>query len=307
VNSQKPILVTGAHRSGSTWVGRMLAAGGDVAYVSEPLNVMHRPGVFRASVRHWYTYINGGNESEYLPAFQELLDLRYHLSREILSVRSWRDLLRMGRDFHAFFMGRVRGRRVLLKDPFAVFSMPWFAQKLGCDVVITVRHPAAFANSLKRLNWPFDFRDLLDQPALMHHHLEQDRAEMESMQEDDLIGQAALLWRMVYRTVHSTCKLHPDFKVVRHEDLSLDPLTGYEGLYKSLGLSFNDKARDIIFNSSNSENPSELSRAKTHSVKLDSRASVNNWMKRLGMDEIDRIRRMTEGVSDLYYSGEEWK
>jgi hypothetical protein len=307
VNSQKPILVTGAHRSGSTWVGRMLAAGGDVAYVSEPLNVMHRPGVFRASVRHWYTYIDGSNESAYLPAFQELLDLRYHLSREILSVRSWRDLLRMGRDFHAFFMGRVRGRRVLLKDPFAVFSMPWFAQKLGCDVVITVRHPAAFANSLKRLNWPFDFRDLLDQPALMHHHLEQDRAEMESMQEDDLIGQAALLWRMVYRTVHSTCKLHPDFKVVRHEDLSLDPLTGYEGLYKSLGLSFNDKARDIIFNSSNSENPSELSRAKTHSVKLDSRASVNNWMKRLGMDEIDRIRRMTEGVSDLYYSGEEWK
>jgi hypothetical protein len=307
VNSQKPILVTGAHRSGTTWVGRMLAAGGDVAYISEPLNVMHRPGVFRAPVRYWYTHINSGNESEYLPAFQELLDLRYHLSREILSIRSWRDLLRMGRDFHIFYTGSLRGKRILLKDPFAVFSTPWFAQMLDCRVVIAVRHPAAFANSLKRLNWPFDFRDLLDQPALMHDHLEEDRAQMESMGEDDLIGQAALLWRMVYRTVHSTCKLHPDFKVVRHEDLSLDPIAGYQALYESLGLTFNDRARDTILNSSNSENPAELSRTKTHSVKLDSRASVDNWKKRLGRDEIDRVRRMTEGVSELYYSNEEWK
>jgi hypothetical protein len=307
VNNQKPILVTGAHRSGTTWVGRMLAAGGDVAYVSEPLNVLHRPGIFRAPVVRWYTHINSGNQSEYLPAFHELLDLRYHISREILSIRSWKDFLRMGRDFHTFYIGSLRGQRVLLKDPFAVFSTPWFAQKLNCHVIITVRHPAAFASSLKRLNWSFNFHDLLDQPALMYDHLEEDRAEMESMRADDLIGQAALLWRMVYRTVHSTRKLHPDFKVVRHEDLSLDPVAGYAALYDSAGLNFNDKARDIILNSSNSENPMELSKKKTHSVKLDSRASMNNWKKRLSVDEIDRIRRMTEGVSELYYSDEEWK
>ncbi len=307
MSDQKPILITGAHRSGTTWVGRMLAANDDTAYISEPLNVLHRPGVFRAPVERWYTYINSANEAEYLSAFQELLDLKYHTWREILSIRSWRDFLRMGRDFHTFFIGSMRGQRVLLKDPFAVFSTPWFAQKLNCHVVITVRHPAALANSLKRLNWPFDFHDLLDQPALMHDHLEQDRAQMETMRADDLIGQAALLWRMVYRSVHSTCKLHPDFKVLRHEDLSLDPVAGYEGLYKSLGLNFNDKVRAVILNSSNSENPMELSKKKTHSVELDSRANVNNWKKRLSMDEIDRIREMTEGVSDLYYSDEAWK
>jgi hypothetical protein len=307
VNNQQPILVTGAHRSGTTWVGRMLAAGGETAYISEPLNVFHRPGVFRVPVRSWYTYINGANGSEYLSAFQELLDFRYHLSREILSIRSWKDFLRMGRDFHAFYVGGVRGQRVLLKDPFAVFSTPWFAQKLNCQVVITVRHPAAFANSLKRLNWPFDFHDLLGQPALMHDHLEEDRSQMESIRVDDLIGRAALLWRMIYRSVHAVRNLHPDFQVVRHEDLSLDPLAGYQALYKSLGLNFNEKARDMILNSSNSENPMELSKAKTHAVKLDSRASVNNWKKRLGADEIDRIRRMTEGVSELYYSDDEWK
>ena len=39
-----PILVTGAHRSGTTWVGKMLAADADTGYISEPLNVLHRPG-----------------------------------------------------------------------------------------------------------------------------------------------------------------------------------------------------------------------------------------------------------------------
>jgi LPS sulfotransferase NodH len=52
-----PILVTGTHRSGTTWVGKMLAADACTAYISEPLNVLHRPGVFRPKVKYWYQYI----------------------------------------------------------------------------------------------------------------------------------------------------------------------------------------------------------------------------------------------------------
>ncbi|MDO8754012.1 MAG: sulfotransferase, partial [Anaerolineales bacterium] len=227
MNNAPPILVAGAHRSGTTWVGKMLAADADTAYISEPLNVLHRPGVFRAPVKHWYTFINNENESEYLPAFRELLDFEYHTLLEIRSIRSGRDFLRMGRDFHTFFIGSMHGQRTLLKDPFAVFSTAWFAQTLNCEIVFTIRHPAAFASSLKRLNWHFDFRDLLNQPMLMRDHLEADRADMESIQADDIIGQSALLWRMIYRFVHSTLGLFPRFKIVRHEDLSHDPVTGY--------------------------------------------------------------------------------
>jgi hypothetical protein len=88
MNSKHPILVTGAHRSGTTWVGKMLAADVDTAYISEPLNVLHRPGVFRAPVKHWYTYITEENENEYLPAFRELLNFQYHIWLEIKSLRS---------------------------------------------------------------------------------------------------------------------------------------------------------------------------------------------------------------------------
>jgi hypothetical protein len=301
-----PILVTGAHRSGTTWVGKMLAADACTAYISEPLNVLHRPGVFRAKVKYWYQYICEDNESEYLPAFSELLEFDYHLWDEIRSLRSRRDVLRMGRDFYIFYNGLMRGQRALLKDPFAVFSTPWFAKRLNCQVVITVRHPAAFASSLKRLHWPFDFQDLLNQPLLMRDHLEPYRAEMESVRGEDVIGQAALLWKLIYRSIHASRGLHPAFRVVRHEDLSLDPVPGYSALYDVLGLEFTPRVEKTILNSSSSENPRELSRKKVHDIQLDSRATVDNWKKRLTAEEIERIRTVTSEVSALYYSDAEW-
>src|SRR5512138_3977947 len=103
----KPILVTGAHRTGTTWVGRMLAADPQTAYISEPLNVLHRPGVMRAKVKYWYIYLTEENGEAYLPALRETLAFRYHLPAELLSLRSMHDLLRMGRDLSIFARGRL--------------------------------------------------------------------------------------------------------------------------------------------------------------------------------------------------------
>lgn len=38
------LLVTGIHRSGTTWIGKMLAASGGLTYANEPLSVVHRKG-----------------------------------------------------------------------------------------------------------------------------------------------------------------------------------------------------------------------------------------------------------------------
>ncbi|MCL4528961.1 MAG: sulfotransferase [Chloroflexi bacterium] len=270
------------------------------------MNVLHRPGVLRAKVQHWYTYVRNENEDCYLGAFRELLAFRYHLWDEIKSLRSRKDFLRMGRDFSIFLGGRVLRQRALLKDPFAVFSLPWFIEQFNCEIVVTVRHPAAFASSLKRLNWPFDFADLLDQPLLMRDHLEFYRKDMQAIAKDDIVGQAALLWTMVYRVVHADRERIPSIRVVRHEDLSLDPIVGYQTLYGELGLEFTPRVQRTILNSSSSENPTELSRKKVHSVKLDSRANLDNWKRRLSSEEIARIHAITGEVAHLYYPEASW-
>ena len=302
----KPILVTGTHRSGTTWIGKMLAADSSTAYISEPLNVLHRPGVLRAKVKHWYQYVCEENEAEYLPAFHDLLDFDYHVWDEIRSIRSRRDFLRMGRDFAIFYNGLMRGQRVLMKDPFAVFSMDWFAKRLNCKVVVAVRHPAAFVSSLKRLNWPFDLQDLLDQPLLMRDHLESYRERIESAKAGDNLEQWALLWNLIYSSDHATLERNPDFIAVRHEDLSLDPVNRYRDLYRSLDLDFTPRVEKVILKSSSSDNPGEPSRRNIYAANLDSRANMTNWKKRLTEDETRRIRNITQEVSTLYYSDAEW-
>ncbi len=304
--TNQPILVTGAHRTGTTWVGKMLAASPETAYISEPLNVLHRPGVLRAQVQHWYTYVCADNEADYLASFLELLSYRYHLAAEIGSLRSQKDFLRMGRDLGVFLRGRLLRARPLLKDPFAVFSLAWFAERLNCKILVTIRHPAGFASSLKRLNWSFDFRDLLDQPLLMRDHLEPFRRDMQSIAADDIIGQASLLWAMIYRAVQLIRTRLPSVKVIRHEGLSLDPLVGFRQLYGEAGLKLTAGVERAIINSSNSENPVELSKQKVHSVRLNSRANLENWKRRLSSREISRVRQITEGVSSHYYSDADW-
>ena len=37
-NTANPILVTGSHRSGTTWAGQMLATAPGIGYIHEPFN-----------------------------------------------------------------------------------------------------------------------------------------------------------------------------------------------------------------------------------------------------------------------------
>ncbi len=309
-NRKPPILVCGAHRTGTTWVGKMLAVLPQAAYISEPLNVHHRPGVFSASVPYWYTYITAENEETYLPAYKLLIELNYHLWSEIRSLRSRKDFLRMVRDVSIFWAGKLCQARPLMKDPFAVFSLPWFAQRLGCAVVVTVRQPYAFAASLKRLGWSFDFSNLLSQPLLMRDWLEPYRTDMEMMlsHPQDIISQAALLWRMIYEVVDRQRSLLQaqgiNVLVVKHEELSLEPLKGFRDLYRQLGLDYHKGVERRILSSSSSENPSERAAHKAHTIKLDSRANLKSWQKWLSEKEVEQITKITAGVREKYYSTE---
>ena len=303
-----PILVTGAHRSGTTWVGKMLAAGSQAGYISEPFNVLHRPGVMITPVHHWYQYVCRENEAEFLPGLLQTLHFRYHFLTEIRSLRSTHDLGRMCRDGWLFQRARLLKQRPLLKDPFAFFSAPWLADRLDCQVVITVRHPAAFVSSLKRLDWPFDLRDLLAQPMLMRDMLEPYRADIERVSSDpgDSIGQNSLLWRIIYALATEFVKDSPDILIVRHEVLSRQPVEGYRRLYQALGLKFTSRVQRKIMASSSAENPKELTRSLVHSVRLDSQANLDNWKRRLSQPEIDRIRSLTEDIAALYYPDMDW-
>ena len=106
MSAGRPILVTGAHRSGTTWVGKMLALAPGVAYVHEPFSPKTPKGLSPAPFRRYFTVVTRANEARYRPGLERTLALRYDLGAQLRSVRSWRDVARIPRDY-----GRLRGAR----------------------------------------------------------------------------------------------------------------------------------------------------------------------------------------------------
>lgn len=305
----RPILVTGAHRTGTTWVGRVLSSSSSVTYISEPLHVQHSMGVLAAPVQHWYTYICEENEDVFLHAYQDMLRFRYRSWASIQELDSWKRFLKMGRDQIVFFRAKLLDHLPLIKDPFAVFSVPWFSRKLNSRNVICVRHPLAFVSSLKRLGWSFDFNHLLDQPLLMRDHLDKFRDRMVFMgtREEDIVGQGILLWEMIYSVVANYREEVEECFIFRHEDLSLQPYINFSNMFEQLGLEFTDQIVQKIMETTQRGNPQQLPSGNEHAVQLDSRANLKNWENRLTTSEVDRILAATENQLFGFYEKEEWK
>jgi Sulfotransferase family len=297
---KSPVLVTGMHRSGTSWVGSMLCAGGDLVNIGEPLNVLNRQTIFRKRVELWYAHITEANEADFLPYYRDALAFKTHPLADLARMRlgSPRDPFRIARRWGDFFLGRAQGRRLLIKDPFAVFSIDWFVRRLGCGVVVVVRHPVAVVSSLKRLGFVFDFENLLRQPSLMDERLRRFRPAIEASLEsgDDVIGQGSLLWRIIYDSLEPA-----DVRIVRHEDLSLEPVANCAQLYAELGLAFTPDARAAIQTSTSEKNPAEVPVRDPFKVRLDSRTNLGNWKRRLDQAEVERILEITGPVADRYY------
>jgi hypothetical protein len=290
-----PILVTGITRSGTTWVASMLNASRRLVYVNEPLNPKHppggSPGVLRADVSHRYQYICADNEHEYLGAYRDLIKLRYHLGAELKRNRRPNDIARAFRHLALFARGRLGGRRLMIADPFAAFSAEWFARRLGFQVVVVVRHPVAVVGSRKRLGWKFDLSELLAQPLLLRDRLMPIAGGWPDALRwcDGIVDGGAQLWRLVYEAVEQQRHEYPAMILVKHEQLSIDPLGGFEQLYQQLGLSLDQRAQDAISDATSAENPTQHSVGDRHAVKLDSRANLGSWRDRLTPEEVGRV------------------
>jgi hypothetical protein len=308
--SGKAILVTGSHRSGSTWVGKVISESPSVAYIHEPFNIHAQPslGVCSAKFDYWFTYISSENESKYYRDFQNVLEWKYNLLPAILQTRSRQELKKVIKEYEQFLKYRNSQTRPLLKDPLAIFSTEWMASRFNLDVVILIRHPAAFAGSLKVKNWRFPFAHFLQQPLLMQNYLYPFKDEIKAHveKERDIIDQAALLWKIFHHIIANYQEKHPDWLFVRHEDISFDPAIGFQKVFEHLNLDFSEAVQQKVQEYSNLEK-SKSANQKVPTWKRDSRSNIWEWQARLDLSEIERLRTQIEDVSSKFYTDADWK
>ncbi len=306
--SDRPILVTGSHRSGTTWVGRMLSAAHGVAHLHEPLNPANRLSWLGVPPRHAFLYIDDADTHDYGPAFDRMMQFRPPVVAQLRTVRSPRNLAANVRESARAVRWRRRATRVLLKDPLALMSADWFARRYDASVVLMVRHPAAFAGSLKRLDWRFDFGEFLAQPDLMTAHLEPyaDEIAAAAASPPEIIDQAILLWRCLNSVVAAEARRHPDWLLVRYEDVAADPARRTRELYDHLRLRWDASTANAVERLSSAENPVEADTTKTRDVQRDSGAAMWTWRARLEPDEVARVRMGTADVAAQFYGNDDW-
>jgi Sulfotransferase family len=305
----RPILVTGINRSGTTWVGQTLARAPRVALLYEPFSPNHRRGIFRQATPEWFTYVRADPSGRLAADLRRMLGFRYSYAAELPRIRSLRDAGRMVRDAARFARWRREGRRPLVKDPIAVLAAPWLARELDMQVVVTIRHPAAYASSMLRLGWTHDFSGFLRQPGLVDELVPSLRGDIEAMarRPGGILDQAALLWNIVHTVIDTYRRDHPDWIFVRHEDLSAAPADGFRDLFGRLGVELTPDVERYVAETTAAGNPAEAGRGVVHELRRDSRAASRTWHDRLSPEEAARVRARTEAVASAFYGVEDWQ
>lgn len=304
----QPLLVTGSNRSGTTWVGEALCQSDELGYLYEPFNSSLWPRLLPQRLGGHYTYVCRDNEGPFLPAIRRLLDYRFPLASQLGDVTSPRDAARLGVHLARSEQRRRQHRRPFLKDPIALFASEWLADRFDVLPIVLVRHPAAFASSIRRLEWDFDFGYLLGQELLMRDHLEPFRAELEraAAERPGHLDQAILLWRIFYSVVYDFRTAHPDWVFLRYEDLAEEPAKGFAELYARVGLRYDAEVARRVASFSDEGNVKEVATREQGTVRRDSRAAMWTWRTRLEPAEAEYVRSAVADVADRFYDAEDW-
>src|SRR3989339_1293252 len=276
--NRKPILIAGLHRSGTTWLAKMLSLPWEVKYISEPFN----PNTGLKVFTDWMVYISEANQAKYLPEIEKPFKFRGKFRFNLPALKYWATGLVLGQ------------KRVLIKGVGgAVYSAEWLVKNFDLEMLGIIRHPAAFYASLKRMNWRFDFNNLLKQDDLMKDYLSPFKDKMEK-KDMSFAEEAGLLWLVVNYVLDIYVTRNSNWILVRHEDLSANSVDQYQELYRRFGLDFTPQIEKAIRVHSGAGNVSDVSDYKKALIlKRDSKSIVKNWQKHLSAGEVEIIRNIT--------------
>lgn len=290
---KKTILVTGAHRSGSTWIGQILSSAPGVKYIHEPFNIKIERD--NSPLKYWFEYLGPNTSKSHQELVIQYMNSFYKTELDA-TLKKWK----LPEKLINFFTSPYKDR-ILFKDPIAILSSEWLYENLECDVLISIRHPAAFVASIKAKDWHYDFVHFLHQKELINTYFKNDIEIITEYTNNKktIVEQAILLWNLIYSTVHLFREKHQNqWQFVRHEDISHNPTEEFKKIFKKLGLRYNKRVENEILSSTNPDIESEFKRNSLRNIK--------SWKEKLSESEIQLIKKDTKQVWEKFYSESDW-
>jgi len=300
--TRTPILVTGSHRSGTTWIGRTVSQHPQVRYEHEPFNVDHPNRKFGLILETWYSHYDSSSQKEEITrSFDTVLKSSGAIQKLERSKAKGVNVKAILRFFKHLLLSRRQ--RILVKDPLALLSAGWLYETYHFQVICMIRNPFAFVGSLKEAGWDFDFENLRKQDALMTGWLSKFADDIEYMcaqkNSCDLVDRAALLWNVLHFVIIRYRGKYPDWLFVKHEDIAANAELEFKKIFDYLNLEMNAKIQNYIKEYTSPRNPKNAS--STSYEPRDSKTVLQTWRERLSEDEIARVMSSTSDIASQFY------
>lgn len=275
----RPLLVTGAPRSGTTWLARLLATAPRTGLPGrEPMNPRGRQ------------YGLAGT----LDAWTELTDAtprqRRALRRAYVGVNPW-VMSRYGR---RQWSAPMPWTRLVVKDPFAMLSIPLVAQITGAVPVVVLRHPGAVLASYRRMGWSPDLDEVA--PLLAAHRRARGHAnpdELAQVDPADDVAAMAGFWSALHEIALDKEERAPAVWVSHDALAAGGPAAGRE-LFARLGLTWS--ARSAAEWAAGESQPTREEAGRLHNLGRDPSRVAEAWRDRLAPGEVDRVEELTQPV-----------
>lgn len=284
---QRPVLVAGNGRSGTSWVGDVLGLPDEALYYREPCN----PDVSRAGGDEVWSSVVPADGCD--PYFEHRLDRAF--AGLIVRGQAWYPKRRLERLTHA------SACRVVVKEVAAYPSVEWAASRYDAQVVLVTRHPCAVVASVADRGW----HDLEVDRARRLWSRPDVRASLGSDAPDPArlttpVEISAFVWAVKERLALQAAKRHPEWQIVVYEDLCAQPLERFTALIEACGLAVSPQVEAAIElrSSTESEGPYATSRRSIE--------HVARWRSVLSAAQVDRVRAVVDAIGPSSARGLEW-
>ena len=286
----KKVLVTGSHRSGSTWVGKMLTIDSKNIYIHEPNNLDDRIKFNKNKTHYWFEYLSKDVVSSLDEDFQKL---KYPFWANLFRSESFKDVLKSTYQYGKYLLPKIKGEyNIVVKDPISIFNVAHYLD-LGYYVVLSQRNPFSFISSLCVKGWSFDFDHICSQQELIVEFPEEIQERIKAFSESNdvpIIEQGILLWNMFM--VFISKLNHDKLIIINHEEFSLNPLIEFKKLYKQLGLNFDDNIKRVITETTMVSSLPE--NEKSNAIVRNSQRNLDSFKRRLSSEQLVHIHNGTK-------------
>ena len=239
-----------------------------------------------------------------MPWIRRVCGFDYPLWWNLRHARNPRQIVKAMRDAFLFHGHRRSHRRPLIKDPIAFLSTPWLSSRLHAQVVMLARHPAAFAGSLAVRGRDFDFGNFTAQEGLLDGPLAPWCEQIQDMARGggDPLERACVLWCVFHGLMRDWKAAHPDWVVIRHEDIAARPMSAFPELCGQIDLDVGPHYLQALERAlGDTGRADDLQSTRRHSA-----AQASSWRSRLQIQDISRIRSLTEAIWPTFYREDEW-